>query len=84
VIKDMRKFEDLTKSDFQVPSSIDDNKALLKKIVERLLKQDKARLIEIVRNLNAKYEYAHLAQYLMRVILPDFDAPLYVEHFKKL
>jgi len=80
----MRKFEDLTKSDFQVPSSIDDNKALLKKIVERLLKQDKARLIEIVRNLNAKYEYAHLAQYLMRVILPDFDAPLYVEHFKKL
>jgi len=38
----------------------------------QLLKQDKVKLLTIIRNLNAKYEYTHLAQYMMTEILPRF------------
>jgi hypothetical protein len=70
VIMDMRKFEDLQKQDFLSPQSIDENKVFISKIVITLLKENKAKLLTIIRNLNAKYEYAHLAQYLMAEVLP--------------
>ena len=41
-----------------------------KKDKQILLKENKAKLLTIIRNLNAKYEYAHLAQYLMAEVLP--------------
>lgn len=48
-----------------------------------LLKQDKVKLLTIIRNLNAKYEYAHLAQYMMTEILPRFQNYEFLEDFRK-
>lgn len=41
-------------------------------IMKRLLEVDKVKLLTIIRNLNAKYEFAQLAQYMMTEILPKF------------
>lgn len=54
----------------------------ISKIVISLLKENKAKLLTIIRNLNAKYEYAHLAQYLMAELLPQFDCESFKQSFK--
>ena len=40
--------------------------------------------MQIIRNLNAKYEYAHLAQYLMAEVLPQFESEEFIKSFKEL
>lgn len=49
-----------------------------------LLKENKAKLMQIIRNLNCKYEYAHLAQYLMAEVLPQFESDGFLKSFKTL
>ena len=61
---------------------MDHNKKLITKIVQTLLQSNKVKLLTILRNLNAKYEYAHLAQYLMTDILPQFDCDTFISAFK--
>ena len=49
------------------------NLIIIHKIILKLLDVNTPKLLTLIRNLNAKYEYAHLAQYLMHEILPKFD-----------
>lgn len=50
--------------------------------MERLLSENKIKFLTIVRNLNAKYEYASLAQHLLADILPQFDCEAFLESIK--
>lgn len=52
-------------------------------IMQRLLEVDKVKLLTIIRNLNAKYEFAHLAQYMMTEILPKFQNYEFLSDMRK-
>lgn len=56
---------------------------MLKGIISRLLKENKAKLLTIVRNMNAKYEYCHLAQYLLAEIIPKFEHDEFLKDFEE-
>lgn len=57
-----------------------DNSDTLSKIVTKLLKEEnKKRLIEVLRNLNTKHEYSHIAHAIMSELLPRFRADEYLE-----
>jgi len=56
---------------------------ILSKIVGLLVKEDKKRLLEILRNLNSKSQYASLAQSLMAHVLPRFKSEEYLQDFKE-
>ena len=45
----------------------------LGQIIQRLLEINTPKILAMIRNLNSKYEYASLAQELMRYILPKLD-----------
>jgi len=49
----------------------------------KLLKEDKIKVMEILKNLNTKYEYAQLAQYLMGSVLDRVDVEEFLETYKK-
>lgn len=51
--------------------------------MQRLLEVDKVKLLTIIRNLNAKYEFAHLAQYMMTEILPKFQNYEFLSDIRK-
>ena len=53
----------------------------MKAIIKKLLEEDKAKLLTIIRNLNSKYEYSHLSQYLLAEILPTFEYDLFIKDF---
>ncbi|CDW89939.1 transducin beta-like protein 3 [Stylonychia lemnae] len=55
---------------------------LMTQILAKLLKEDKKRLLEIIRNLNSKSQYQGLAQHILYTILPRFRADDYLEEFK--
>ena len=57
------------------------NEPLISKVVTALLKEDadKKKLIDILRNLNSKHEYAQIAQALMSELWPRFDAEEFLE-----
>ena len=61
----------------------DKSKQIFEEIVKKLFKKDKVRLLTIIRNLNAKYEYFHLAQELLLSIMSSFDCENYLKSFKK-
>lgn len=46
------------------------------------MQEDKAKLLKIIRNLNAKYEYSHLAQYLLAEVIPRFDHDEFLKDFE--
>lgn len=86
VIQDRLKFKAFIESVSNVSDSrkavdnVIDNSEILSKIVTRLLKEDnKKRLIEIIRNLNSKHDYAHIAHALLSELLPRFHADEYLE-----
>jgi len=58
------------------------NRKLLRKIMGKLLKEDKVKVMEILRNLNTKYEYAQLAQYLMGSVLDRVDVDEFLKTYK--
>lgn len=78
----MRKFTAAHRQDFKAPQEAGESKMLLEKIVDKLLQEDKAKLMTIIRNLNAKYEYSHLAQYLLAEVLPQFDHDDFLKDFE--
>jgi len=53
------------------------------KIIKQLLAINKVKLLEMIRNLNSKYEHAPVAQWLMKSILPGLDCEEYVQIIKK-
>ena len=55
----------------------------MKEIVEKLIAENRLKFLQIIRNLNARYEYSTVAQFLMREILPGIDAYEYTEQAKK-
>lgn len=52
--------------------------------MKRLLEVDRVKLLTIIRNLNAKYEFAHLAQYMMTEILPKFQNYEFLQEMRKM
>lgn len=57
-----------------------DESQMIAKIVNELLKEtNKKRLIEVLRNMNSKHEYAQIAHALLSEILPRFNAEEYLE-----
>lgn len=57
-----------------------DSGDMLKRIVDQLLKdENKKRLVEILKNMNSKHEYAQIAHALLNEILPRFNAEEYLE-----
>ena len=52
------------------------------KVISELINEDKKRLIEIIRNLNAKHQHANLAQQLLQYIVPKFSPDEYIEEYK--
>lgn len=53
---------------------------MISKIVNELLKDtNKKRLIEVLRNMNSKHEFAQIAHALLNEILPRFSAEEYLE-----
>ena len=48
-------------------------------MVSLLLKEDKRKLLETIKKLNARQQYAGMAQILLREILPRFNADDLVE-----
>jgi len=61
----------------------EDQEKVTFKIVSELMKQDKKKLLETVKKLNARQEYAQLAQTLLSEILPRFDYDELIEEFKE-
>ena len=71
----MQDFEQLEEQNFgRVLEDEQSGQELVTKIVERLLVENRLKFLQIIRNLNARYEYANVAQYLMMEILPGIDA----------
>jgi alkylhydroperoxidase/carboxymuconolactone decarboxylase family protein YurZ len=63
-----------------VKKASDGGSDMLNKIVTELLKDsNKKRLIEVLRNLNSKHEYAQIAHALLAEILPRFNSEEYLE-----
>ena len=52
-------------------------------IMQKLLEQDRVKLLTIIRNLNAKYEYSHLAQYMLTQVLPKFQNYEFLQEMRK-
>lgn len=50
-----------------------DNQGKLQKIVKTLLEEDKKKFLETIKKLNARQEYAYLAQILLSEISPQLD-----------
>jgi hypothetical protein len=74
VVRDISSFESLAIKDYSQPQQRqEENKVILQKIIAKLLEVNTPKLLCLIRNLNAKFEYAHLAQYIMYEILPRFD-----------
>lgn len=62
VVKDMNKFERLATLNFsKSQSKPEENEVILSKILQKLLQLNKGKLIDLIRKLNCKYEYTHLA-----------------------
>jgi len=53
------------------------------KVVSLLLQEDKQKLFDMVKKLNARQEYASMAQVIMREVLPRFDIEQLVSEFKQ-
>ena len=51
--------------------------------MQKLLEQDRVKLLTIIRNLNAKYEYSHLAQYMLTQVLPKFQNYEFLQEMRK-
>jgi hypothetical protein len=84
VIQDMEDFEQLAQLDFaSTLSESKESQTMVTQIVERLLKENRLKFLQMIRNLNARYEYAPIAQCLMLEILPSIDAFKYLEEAKK-
>lgn len=79
----MRRFTAVQRGGFKLPQESDDGKQILKAIMEKLLQEDKAKLLKIIRNLNAKYEYSHLAQFLLAEVIPKFDHDEFLKDFEE-
>jgi len=82
VVQDMRRFEGLKNQDFKMPQARGQSQSLLVKIIDKLLKEDKAKFMKIIRNLNAKYEYSQVAQHLLAEVLPAFEHDEYLKDFE--
>lgn len=82
-VEDQKKFLAIEGNGFNEAQSMSTNKKLLKKIMGKLLKEDKIKVMEILKNLNTKYEYAQLAQYLMGSVLDKVDVEEFLETYKK-
>lgn len=71
VVNDMRQFSQLASSDFKDSRKPKTSKqGLVNKLVQALLKEDRTKLLTLIRNLNAKFEYCEVAQHLLGEILP--------------
>ena len=87
VLQDRLKFKQFTAKASEsgvkniVKSTIIENQDILGKVVSALLKEenDKKKLIDILRNLNSKHEYAQIAQALLSELLPRFDAEEFLD-----
>ena len=53
------------------------------KVVTLLLKEDKRKLLETIKKLNTRQQYASMAQVLLKEILPRFSAEELVEQFRE-
>lgn len=53
------------------------------KVISLLLKEDKKRLFDMVKKLNARQEFAAMAQVLLRELLPRFSPEELMDEFKK-
>ena len=82
-VTDQKKFIEVEGNGFNEAQSLSTNKKLLRKIMGKLLKEDKIKVMEILKNLNTKYEYAQLAQYLMGSVLDRVDVEDFLETYKK-
>ena len=60
-----------------------DTKRKTDKVVTLLLEEDKSRLFELIKKLNARQQYAHLAQKLLAQILPRFSPDELIDEFKE-
>lgn len=73
-VADIHKFERLAAQNFtRSQSKPEENEVILSKILTKLKGINNAKLIDVVRKLNCKYEYAPLAQTLMNKILPTVE-----------
>ena len=52
-------------------------------MISLLLQEDKKKLFDIIKKLNARQEYAFMAQVLLRELLPRFSPDELVEEFKQ-
>lgn len=53
------------------------------KVVTLLLKEDKKKLLETIKKLNARQQYASMAQVLLKEILPRFNSDELVDEFRE-
>ena len=53
------------------------------KVISLLIKEDKKKLFEMIKKLNARQQYASMAQVLLRELLPRFEASELMEEFKQ-
>ena len=53
------------------------------KVIGLLIKEDKKKLFEMIKKLNARQQYASMAQTLLKEMLPRFSADELVDEFKQ-
>ena len=53
------------------------------KVIALLVKEDKKKLFETIKKLNARQEFASMAQVLLRELLPRFSPEELMEEFKQ-
>ena len=47
-----------------------------------MLHLDKKKLLELLKNLNTKHQYSHLAQHILNMIVQKFSSADYIEPYK--
>lgn len=83
IIQSQKDFEKVLSSD----KVINEEKSLetqhkTQKVVSMLIKEDKEKLFELIKKLNARQQYAALAQKLLAEIWPRFTPDEIIEAFK--
>lgn len=84
VLEDRKRFKAFKDQASDKPSlTANKEQQVIAKIVTELLKQDdKRRVMEILRNLNSKQEYALIAQTLLSELLPRFNPEQFLDSYK--
>lgn len=83
IIESQKDFEAVVASEKGIDTQTShDTQRKTQKVVSLLLKEDKQKLFDLIKKLNARQQYCSLAQKLLAEVLPRFTPEEVIEEFK--